>query len=74
MLRVNVLKVYFCCHRPALCNDGDQNDRINFKALLRRFKFALSPLLAKPVPSMQSVLKPIDGQINLPISACISAR
>lgn len=43
--------------------------KIIVSTLLRRFKFELSPLSAKPVPSMQSVLKPIDGQINLLISA-----
>ena len=28
---------------------------------LRRFKVAVSQLSAKPIPSMQSVLKPMDG-------------
>ncbi|EFX88386.1 hypothetical protein DAPPUDRAFT_311388 [Daphnia pulex] len=43
--------------------------KIIVSTLLRRFKFTLSPLSANPVPSMQSVLKPVDGQINLLISA-----
>jgi hypothetical protein len=43
--------------------------KIVVATILRRFKVALSPLSAKPIPSMQAVLKPMDGKINLLISS-----